>query len=78
MRSSASSVGEAEFLSEDKEVQTNVIFQHFRRETIDAAAHVRQQHKNVIGRRSGQFGFLATPAILSAGNELGLPSTVKT
>jgi hypothetical protein len=28
-------------------VQANVVFQHFGHETVDAVAHVRQEHKNV-------------------------------
>jgi hypothetical protein len=30
-----------------KEVQTNVVFEHFGHETVYAAAHVRQEHENV-------------------------------
>ena len=40
IRSSASSFGGAELLSEEREVQTNVVFEHFSHETVDAAAHV--------------------------------------
>jgi hypothetical protein len=28
-------------------VQTNVVFEHFGHETVDATAHVRQEHENM-------------------------------
>ena len=30
-----------------KEVQTNVVFEHFGHETVDAATDIRQEHENV-------------------------------
>jgi hypothetical protein len=43
----------------------NVVFQHFRHETIDAGAHVRQQRKNVRAVRLS-----CTPSRLSANRKL--------